>query len=58
MPEGWIFGCNPLERLTTAGIEIKYDKQTSLTNWKPWKQRRRDKVREYIAQQFSHEDDD
>ncbi len=58
MPEDWIFGCNPLERLTAAGIEIKYDKQTSLTNWKPWKQRRRDKVREYIAQQFSREDDD
>ncbi|MEB3318459.1 MAG: hypothetical protein VKO39_10025 [Cyanobacteriota bacterium] len=47
MPEGWIFGDDPLERLISAGITIHVDYQgPDISNWKPWKgPRLRDKIR-------------
>jgi hypothetical protein len=46
MPEGWIFGDDPLERLRSAGITIHVDSHApSFPKWKPWKGPRfRDKI--------------
>ena len=53
MPEGWIFGDNPIERITTAGIQINYKKSIPLHNWKPWHKRKRDQLKDFISRQFS-----
>ena len=44
MPEGWIFGDDPTERLKAAGIQIRYDNHT-LPEWKPRKQGKRELIR-------------
>jgi len=49
MPEGWVVGCDPLERLKVAGIPISYDRPIPLPEWKPWrKPRLRDKMRNIL----------
>jgi hypothetical protein len=47
MPEGWVFGGDPLERLRSAGITINTDLQgPAISKWKGWKgPRLRDKIR-------------
>lgn len=37
MPEGWVFGCDPLQRLKDAGIAVSYDHPIPIPKWKPWK---------------------
>lgn len=49
MPEGWVFGDDPLERLRTAGITINFLNPIPLPEWKPWrKPRLRDKIRHIL----------
>lgn len=49
MPEGWVVGCDPLERLKEAGIQISYDQPIPLPEWKPWrKPGLRDKMRKIL----------
>lgn len=47
MPESWIFGDDPLERLATAGITINSDAFSApRPKWEPWRgPRLRDKIR-------------
>jgi hypothetical protein len=47
MPEGWVFGGDPLERIKSAGITINIDSQgPPISKWKGWKgPRLRDKIR-------------
>ena len=44
MPEGWIFGDDPTERLKAAGIDIRYNNHT-LPKWEPRKPRKRELIR-------------
>lgn len=44
MPEGWIFGDDPTERLKAAGIQVRYDKHT-LPEWKPRKPGKRELIK-------------
>lgn len=44
MPEGWIFGDDPTERLKAAGIQIRFDSH-ALPQWKPKKQGKRDLIK-------------
>lgn len=53
MPEGWIFGDNPIERITTAGIQVNYNKSIPLHYWKPWNKRKRDKLKDFISRQLA-----
>lgn len=49
MPEGWVIGCDPLDRLKAAGIQINYSRPVPLPEWKPWKKPGlRDKVRKIL----------
>ena len=49
MPEGWVLGCDPLDRLKAAGIHVNYSQPVPLPEWKPWKRPRlRDKVRKIL----------
>lgn len=49
MPEGWVIGCDPLDRLKAAGIHINYSRAVPLPEWKPWKKPGlRDKVRKIL----------
>ena len=49
MPEGWVVGCDPLERLREAGIQVSYDQPIPLPEWKPWrKPGLRDKMRKIL----------
>jgi hypothetical protein len=50
MPEGWVFGGDPLERLKSAGIPIQIDSQgPAISRWKGWKgPRLRDKIRDVL----------
>lgn len=50
MPEGWIFGDDPTERLKAAGIQIRYENHT-LPEWKPWRPRKREIIRNFFIGQ-------
>ena len=46
MPSGWVWGDDPMERITSStGITISYRKGIPLPEWKPWKGRTRDKIK-------------
>lgn len=47
MPEGWIFGDDPTQRLTDAGIKIGYERH-SIPQWKPWKSSKWAKVKGFL----------
>jgi hypothetical protein len=47
MPEGWIFGDDPTERLKAAGIQIRYDNHT-LPEWKPKKPGKRELIKKLL----------
>jgi len=49
MPDGWVVGCDPLERLREAGIPIRFYGPLPLPEWKPWKKpRMRDHLRKVL----------
>ncbi len=49
MPDGWVVGCDPLERLREAGIPVRFYGALPLPEWKPWKKpRMRDKIRHVL----------
>lgn len=37
MPEGWVFGCDPLQRLKDQGIDVSYYYPIPIPKWRPWK---------------------
>ena len=37
MPEGWVLGCDPMERLKAAGINVSFTSPIPVPEWKPWK---------------------
>ena len=39
MPKGWVFGCDPLERLQDAGIPIQFNRPIEIKKWIPWRKR-------------------
>ena len=47
MPEGWIFGDDPTERLKAAGIQVLYDNHT-LPKWKPQTQGKRELIKRLL----------
>lgn len=54
MPAGWVWGDNPIERITGfTGIKISFRKAAPLPKWKPWRGRRRDKISEISKKFFS-----
>lgn len=49
MPEGWVFGDDPLARLRQAGININFLNPIPLPKWKPWrKPGLRDRIRKIL----------
>ena len=49
MPDGWVVGCDPLERLREAHITVRFYGPLPLPEWKPWKKpTMRDKVRKVL----------
>lgn len=49
MPDGWVVGCDPLERLKEAGIPVRFYGALPLPEWKPWKKpRMRDRIRRVL----------
>ena len=48
MPEGWIFGDDPTERLLAAGIQINYIRPIPLPEWKQWRPTKRSRVRDLL----------
>ncbi len=49
MPEGWVIGCDPLDRLKQAGIPVAFTEPIPLPEWKPWKKASiRDKIRRVL----------
>lgn len=48
MPEGWIFGDDPTERLSAAGIQVNYIRPIPLPEWKQWRPSKRSRVRDLL----------
>lgn len=49
MPDGWFFGCDPLDRLREADIHVQFNRPIPIPNWKPWKgPRMRDRLRDIL----------
>lgn len=51
MPEHWLPGDDPLERLSAAGIQITMAR--SLPRWTPWRRRNRDRLKEALIGRVS-----
>jgi hypothetical protein len=52
MPPGWVFGCDPLERLKDAGIQIHFHKPIAIEKWKGWRGHERERLRDKVKKFF------
>jgi hypothetical protein len=47
MPQDWIWGDDPLERIAAAGIQINMTR-AAVPLWKPWRKRVKDHLKEFL----------
>ena len=54
MPDYWVWGDDPLDRLKDVGISIELYEEYSPRTWKPWKPRKRDYIRHALNSRIIH----